>query len=300
MSLNQQHEVPVFFDSRMVCTDKLPSPSAAKPAQVVADWKRAHLKVKESFVSLAARKDFELVHDADHITAIYGLRKKNGFQTLSQAVNGTLAWTSGSFLTAARWAVQHQGIACSPSSGFHHAGFDVAHGFCTFNGLMVAAAVLRRDGFEKPIGIFDADYHFGDGTTDILKRGLVSDVIHVTAETGYPLEANAFFEKLPSILEGFKSCGLLMYQAGADCHIDDPYGGFLSSEQMRLRDKMVFEFCVKEGIPCVWNLAGGYQESIVRGKKTIQKVLDLHAQTMIECLTALGIEVPLKEVPEEE
>lgn len=30
-------------------------------------------------------------------------------------------------------------ISCSPSSGFHHAHYDRNHGFCTFNGLIVAA-----------------------------------------------------------------------------------------------------------------------------------------------------------------
>ena len=35
------------------------------------------------------------------------------------------------------------GIACSPSSGFHHAGFDYNGAFCTFNGLLVAVQALR-------------------------------------------------------------------------------------------------------------------------------------------------------------
>ena len=49
----------------------------------------------------------------------------------------------------------------------------------------------------------------------------------------------------------------MIYQAGADPHIDDPLGGILTTKQMSWRDRQVFEQLGHK--PLVWNLAGGYQ-----------------------------------------
>ena len=72
---------------------------------------------------------------------------------------------------------------------------------------------------------------------------------------------------------------MLLYQAGADPHINDPLGGCLTTEQMRKRDAIVFEYCANRGIPVVWDLAGGYQTPL-------SKVLDLHEATFNEWLKA--------------
>jgi acetoin utilization deacetylase AcuC-like enzyme len=65
-------------------------------------------------------------------------------------------------------ALQH-GVACAPVSGFHHAGYYTARGFCTFNGLMAAAVQLRKDSRVHRVMILDLDQHYGDGTDDILQ-----------------------------------------------------------------------------------------------------------------------------------
>lgn len=65
--------------------------------------------------------------------------------------------------------------------------------------------------------------------------------------------------------------------------INDPFGGFLNNHQLRVRDKAVFEFAHDNHIPIAWNLAGGYQEMIEDGQRNIQKVLDIHNGTMLEC-----------------
>ncbi len=49
---------------------------------------------------------------------------------------------------------------------------------------------------------------------------------------------------------------------------------------MILRDRIVFQFAKDNNIPLVWNLAGGYQEPI-------EKVLDLHENTLQECLKVM-------------
>jgi hypothetical protein len=66
---------------------------------------------------------------------------------------------------------------------------------------------------------------------------------------------------------------LVLYQAGADPHRDDPLGGSLSTAEIRRRDEIVFEAARAASVPLAWNLAGGYQEPL-------QKVVELHVQTM--------------------
>lgn len=68
-----------------------------------------------------------------------------------------------------------KGVACSPSSGLHHAGYDWNHGFCTFNGLMVAAIELIEDHNVGRVGVLDFDFHQGDGTQGIIDRVRNSD-----------------------------------------------------------------------------------------------------------------------------
>jgi hypothetical protein len=54
---------------------------------------------------------------------------------------------------------------------------------------------------------------------------------------------------------------------------------------MRRRDEIVFEAAGDASVPLVWNLAGGYQEPL-------QKVVDLHVQTMGAALVLQGHSAP--------
>ncbi len=38
-----------------------------------------------------------------------------------------------------------------------------------------------------------------------------------------------------------------------------PYGGLLTTDQMRARDRIIFHLARELSIPLTWNLAGGYQ-----------------------------------------
>ena len=186
-------------------------------------------------------------------------------------------------LSAARHALRHGGAAVAPCSGFHHAEWAQGGGFCTFNGLMVTAAALHEEGATR-IGILDCDMHYGDGTDDILERlGNAAWVTHFTAGASFsaPSQAGAFLrEVLPEALHQMRSCNVVLYQAGADPHVDDPLGGWLTTEQLRARDEIVFEALRTLGIPVAWNLAGGYQRDAGGG---IPKVLEIHDNTLLAC-----------------
>jgi len=201
-------------------------------------------------------------------------------------------------LAAATAALETGRNTCSPTSGFHHAGwseFDKFGYFCTFNGLVVTATLIKDRFKVGKIGIVDLDHHDGNGTRDILESLGLDYVRHytfgkhnvMTVDNGIRIPSNyhwrggiwarRWLDGLADKLQEFEDCDLILYQAGADPHKDDPYGGALSTDQLRRRDEIVFSKFADLGIPVAWNLAGGYQ-------RPIEKVLELHMNTALECL----------------
>lgn len=278
-------KIPVFFNEKMVVLKEQESPSPKKPQQLMEQWVKL-FPIEVYDVNPVSIEQIKAVHDSDFVDGVMSGKRQNGFGSKDREVIDSLPYTNGSFLCAAREALSNGLVAVSPTSGFHHATHDNAMGYCTFNGLMIAAKELLDNDEVSHIGILDCDFHYGNGTDDILdKYDLHDTIIHYTGRKGYPYDPIKFFELLPKFLQSMVHCDILFYQAGADCHIDDPFGGFLTTEEMILRDKIVFEFCKKQNLPVVWNLAGGYQEVVLpTGERTIQKVLDLHNNTMIECV----------------
>ena len=279
--------IPVLFDPLQQADGNVSlSPSASKPARALASWQAAGFPIEvRSFepvpVSLLRR-----IHDPDHVDGILAGVRPNGFGNTNRAVAESLIWTNGSMVAAAREALGNGRVACSPTSGFHHAQNALAHGFCTFNGLVAAVVAVTDDGFQARIGILDLDAHWADGTHDVLES-LPEGAVRAEHYSfgGDPLCYSAsgipeWMRRLPAIVEGMASrCGLILYQAGADPHIDDPFGGMMTTAQMQERDRVVFRTCARLGVPVAWNLAGGYQEPF-------EAVLGLHDTTMRECVDA--------------
>lgn len=254
------------------------SPSAAKPAAAVASWQRLGipLDIRTNFPA-ASRAQFHLAHDAEFIDGVLDCRIDNGHGNRSPDVAATLPHTAGSLLAAAREALANGIGAVSPTSGFHHCGHAYASGFCSSNALMVAACVLLAEG-ANGIGVLDFDQHYGDGTDDIIDRlDLHGRVIH----RGHPGrgDAEAWLKTIPGTLDTLSDCDVVLYQAGADPHINDPLGRWLTTGQMRRRDRLVFEGLRARGVPVAWNLAGGYQRD---ANGTIRPVLNLHDNTLSE------------------
>lgn len=96
---------------------------------------------------------------------------------------------------------------------------------------MVAALALRAEGIARRVGILDADMHRGDGTEDIIDTLRLRDWVEHVSVGASPRSADSFIRELPAIVDGFSACDVLLYQAGADPHVDDPLGGWLTTEQ---------------------------------------------------------------------
>jgi len=271
--------VPVFYAEEMLANSDSRSPSAGKPKPVVAAWEHAGLPIELRLIVPATVEELCLAHDATFVQNILACQAENGFQNCRPDVAKALPYTTGAFLGAASLAL-HCGIACAPCSGFHHAGYATAQMFCTFNGLVVAARKLLNAKRVKRVLILDLDYHYGNGTDEIIERlGLDQQIENATFGRWYSSSAQApkYLEHLSRVIETFPEFDLVLYQAGADLHVDDPLGGVLDSPQMRERDRIVFEGAYRAGVPLAWDLAGGYQEPL-------SKVLAIHLATMQECV----------------
>lgn len=281
--------IKVFYTPKQSCKgNDSYSPSAGKPEQVIADWmSRPELAMHIDVTDFqpATLLDLYSAHRTSHVDAVLSGREMNGFGNTSMDVAATLPYTVGSMLNAARYAIDHKTVAFSPTSGFHHAGFEYCSGFCTFNGLMVTAIRMLQRHPKRRILILDYDQHYGDGTEDIIvHESLHEQVRHITSGKSYTTGAQGL-HVLKTELANVKDFDLVLFQAGADIHVDDPLGGKMTTEQMRQRDEMVFTACKEAGVPLVWNLAGGYQRDAAG---TIEPVLALHRQTMIECIKQYG------------
>lgn len=275
----------IFFDQRQqVNNNSSFSPSAGKPAKVLADWQKHGLSLSVEAVQPLNRAEIALAHDPKYVRDVLSLRRTNGFGNTLKEVAKSLHWTTGSITSAAKYAVQNKSQAISLTSGFHHACHASGGGFCTFNGLVIASQMLKLHGYVNKVGILDLDMHYGNGTDNIIKTLNLDYISHYTIG-GKAWSADTiehFLTQLPKIFdELFANVDLLIYQAGADSCVDDPLGGVFTQEQMRRRDRIVFEQCKQRGIPVVWNLAGGYQDRF-------ENVLAIHRATAEEHLSVFN------------
>ena len=226
--------------------------------------------------------DFELAHDPEYIRGIFSGKIKNGFGTTSSDVNESLRYSNASLWHAVELAFTFGGAVCSPTQGFHHARYDSAFGYCTFNGLVIAAIKALKAKLTTHVAIIDGDGHFGDGTHQIIKKlGLERQITHVTRDEmgdgAKPSWDHRMWEQYTKDLIEHTGAGIIVYQAGADAWIDDPYGaGYLTMEGLAHRDRGIFTAAKTAEVPLVWNLAGGYAEDM-------QDTINIHLQTLRIC-----------------
>lgn len=225
-------------------------------------------------VSPATPEEIKLAHDPRHVDAVLEGRSANGFGGTLDTVNRQVMWANGAMVEAVRLALAMRTGVCAPVSGFHHAGYNYSGGFCTFNGLMVADAVARSNGFTGRTLIYDGDAHFGDGCVDILDRlreksNIGGQITYVGRGSG--IDDEKALDQLRGLAKGIKHYDLVLYQAGMDAYINDPMrAGYLTKLDLEERDRTIFSACHETGTPLVWNLAGGYHET---------ETVELHLQS---------------------
>lgn len=255
------------------------SPSAAKPRLAVESWQKLGIPLHIRSFPPLSRPQIKRAHDPAFVDDLLDCRIANGHGNHRTDVADSLPYTSGSMLAAAQEALRNGVGAVSPTSGFHHAAYAHAAGFCSLNGIAITAQNLPG----LRIGLLDLDQHDPDGVRDIIGRLKIDmPILH---GRGTPATAERWLRELPArVVETFIDCHLLIVQLGADPHIDDELGGgWLNDDQLRQRDRAVFRICRAIGLPVAWNLAGGYQRD---AEGTIRPVLNVHDASLQECAAA--------------
>lgn len=285
------HALKVLYSEDMVSDSMVSvSPSDRKPKLVWQALLSAGFPVEIVAPQPIAVADVCQVHDPTFVDDVLRLRRPNGFGSFSESVARSVLYTCGACYGSARAALE-DGVSASLTSGFHHAGPRTGRGFCTFNGLMITAAQLLAERRAARVAIIDCDYHYGDGTQAIIDARDLSDrVLHMSFGRTFrkPEQATAYLETLEGLRHELRAFApdLILYQAGADAHVNDPLGGLLTTEQMRQRDRLLFTIARELSIPVTWNLAGGYQ---VESDGSIPRVVELHLNTFEEALRVWGL-----------
>lgn len=248
-----------------------------KVSILVEKWKDLP-QVEFSDFSLLPREELYKVHDKSHVDGLFKGEVRNGFGNNNPDYAERDLWQVSNFFAAAKESLINR-VSCSPTAGFHHATYNYSGMYCIFNGLMLTAVKLHDEMNVKKIGILDLDFHYGDGTDDIIHKLNINYINHWGFAKNWVPSVHLFFLRLQQGLNSMKDCDIILYQAGADMYKHDPNGGILLEEEMRKRDQMVFEWCQKNNKPIVWCLAGGYTP--------MEKLVSLHDTTMQECLKTL-------------
>ena len=181
---------------------------------------------------------------------------------------------------AARAARVH-GVAGNLAGGMHHAFPDRGEGWCLFNDVAVAVALLRRDGFARRPFVLDLDVHQGNGTAVCFAGDAGAFTFSMHARHNYPLrkerstldvelEDGADDEAVLSRLEAHLPAALdahapdiVFYQAGVDALANDRIGRLrMSHAGLAERDRRVFAWLVERRSPVCVMLGGGYGRPI--------------------------------------
>lgn len=222
--------------------------------------------------------DIVRVHDADYIRAVRTgdvprLAESQGFDW-DPALWPMVLASNGGVLAAARSALD-DGVAGSLSSGLHHAKRDGGAGFCTFNGLVIAAKALLDEGAVRSVLILDLDAHCGGGTAELIDGDsrIWQEDVSVDLYDGYAGRANSalwevdragdYLDVVGHSLAQAELSGsfdLCLYNAGMDPFQGCAIGGLdgITAEVLAERERMVFDWCRRRGLPVAFALAGGY------------------------------------------
>ncbi len=233
------------------------------------------------------------VHDPAYVTAVrtgspQELATSQGFSWDPSLWRMVLASNGGA--VAAALAARRDRVAGSLSSGLHHARRDRGAGFCTFNGLALAARALDAGSML----ILDLDAHGGGGTQSLVADDPriwqvdvavdPYDAYGATARHWRDLvrAASAYLPTIERRLEELErrapAFDLCLYNAGMDPYEGCAIGGLpgITRDVLAQREEMVFAWCRGRGIPVAFVLAGGYTGSRLSQTEPV----DLHRLTI--------------------
>ena len=272
----------------------------SKADRIVA-WLRKHLVRNVRILAGETVSEDELAqtHSRDYLEEIRtgepGSRTSSGMHGDEQFWDAVVASTS-SIRAAALAAWSRSTVAGATSSGLHHARYDRGAGYCTLNGLVVAARAVLAAGARRVL-VVDLDAHCGGGTASLIEGvdGIEQVDVSVDGYDSYESRPDARLEMastedylamVEQVLDGVVDAGsvdLVIYNAGMDPH--EQAGGVagITTSVVRRRDRMVMEWAEAYDLPVAFVMAGGYQG----GTWDLDDVAALHGVTFDEALRSL-------------
>lgn len=237
------------------------------------------------------------VHDVAYVNAVRtgeprSLAESQGFAWDPNV--WTMVASSNGGAVAAALAALDDGVSGSLSSGLHHAKAHRGEGFCTFNGLVIAARSALAAG-AKSVLILDLDAHCGGGTASLVaNEPRISQVDVSVSEFDRYIPTRRIRLELVDRAEDYlptisrlvdevlvdAAFDLCIYNAGMDPFETSSIGGLtgITRDVLASRERLVFDRCRGSKTPIAFVLAGGYI-----GSGFDQKALvDLHRLTLEE------------------
>jgi len=219
------------------------------------------------------------VHDREYVEAVRtghpaALARSQGLRWDPGLWHSACAHVGG--LIAAAHTAGQQGCAGSLSSGQHHASRESGAGFCTFNGIALAAIDIVARGAARVL-IVDTDAHCAGGThslienesaiwqLDLAVNGYDEYEPGVRATLDIVTDAADYLPTLQSRLEALTARGLkfdlCLYYAGMDPHQGCDTGGLegIDIAILEARERFVFGWCGAQALPVAFGIGGGYE-----------------------------------------
>ena len=245
----------------------------------------------------AKAKAVELInylHDSEYVGAVMAgtplsLAESQGFEWDPQIPTMAIAHSSGLVAAVTEVMTSKSAVAGSLSSGLHHAEEKRGNGFCTFNGLAVAATHALELNAERVL-VLDFDAHCGGGTRSMLSSSVVQiDVSTSMFDIWRPdnqydsleyADTTDYIDKISEALCLANEAGsfdLVLYNAGMD-----PANCRVSKADLAQREQMVAEWAAENNHKVVYALAGGYTGLSL----DMAGLVDLH-QLTVDAFTAI-------------
>ena len=229
------------------------------------------------------------VHDREYVAAVRtgspeDLATSQGFDWDPGIPTMAVAHSAGLIAGVADVLSGAGRVSGSLSSGLHHARASRGAGFCTFNGLAVAAHAALDLGVER-ILVLDLDAHCGGGTRSMTDR---ERVVQIDVSTiGFDLwspegedallfaDRSDYLKQVDAALELADRVGsfdLVLYNAG----MDPVTNSGVNAQDAGTRERRVADWASRYDYPLVFALAGGY----TAGSVSISELVDLHLVTV--------------------
>lgn len=244
----------------------------------------------------ATNEQLTLVHAPDYVQQVVDgafsdvEMRRLGFPWSPLMVERSRRSTGAS--VAAAQAALVDGISGNLAGGTHHAFADSGQGYCVFNDVCVAARVVKKQNSIRKSLVIDCDVHQGNGTASIAANDTDLFSLSMHCDKNYPFRKTSgdldvalpegttdevYLCKLKTALD--QACEtfepeMVFYLAGADPFEGDRLGHLrISKHGLRLRDEIVFEFCVAKSLPVAFCMAGGYAPNV-------NDIVDIHYETV--------------------